>query len=132
MPSKQDIISEIKNAHYHLQHSVAAKHGGVLVDLTCKTHKCGKKLNREWIERPTHHDAKLEDEVRYITCPTCGVKGQWSLEMSAEPTDKDIKKAQEFKLKEQQAEAKQKLAELDQQIAELHKKKESLSSSLDA
>lgn len=123
MPSKADIIKEIDQTRIDLQHEVAAKYGGILLDLTCKSRRCDGKIGRYWVEVPKLEDQPLEPEVRFVACPKCGVKGNWKVVESPAPNPALVDKAKKEEADEKENARKEEVRRIDEQIAQLRERR---------
>lgn len=126
MPSKPEILRAIERARPDLQHEEAAKYGGVLLDLSCKSRRCDGKLLRQWIEIPKVEEPNLAMEVRFVQCPKCGVKGAWNIVESPEPNPAVVAKAKAEEASEREQARKDEIKSIDAQIAMLQERRDVL------
>lgn len=126
MPSKYEILSEIAETHPDLQHELAAKHKGILVDCFCRTPRCDGRILRHYVERTDHRDWNADNEVRYIVCPKCAVRGNWDTKEVIPPPQEQIAKTK--KLLEDKANNARKLEieAIDKQIESLRNRRNQL------
>lgn len=132
MSSKQEIIQELESTHPNLQHEVAEKHQGVLLDIKCLTPNCGKVYKRVYFNKPAHRDGKQEDEFRHLSCLNCGSKGNYSWKYSNTPSLSDIGEAREIERQNRQKLLKSKIEEIDNNIESLQQQRHYIVEQLNA
>jgi hypothetical protein len=123
MASKPEILAEISQSYPSLAHEVAEKYSGILLDLSCQTPNCNKKQLKVWVQKPISDRGTLNDEIRYITCPNCGIRGNYQFKVSEVPTQDEIDKA---RLEEKA----RNIHELETDIAILNSKIENLNTEI--
>src|SRR5579859_3568422 len=126
MAHKYEILSQINETHPDLRHEVAAKHGGALYDLFCRTPRCDGKVLGHWVQVGQHRGWSAEVECRYVVCDKCAVRGNWDVKASIPPSLEQVLKAKKTLESQAQAARREEIKALDDQIARLHKRRSEL------
>lgn len=126
MPSKYEILSQIAETHPDLQHELAAKHNGVLVDLFCRVPRCDGRVLKHWVERSSHRDWSAENECRYVICPKCSVRGNWNVKDCIPPHPKQVSKAKKLMEDKASNARKEEVEAIDRQMAALQVRRDYL------
>jgi hypothetical protein len=131
MASKLEILSEIEKSHPNLAHEVATKYGGMLLDLSCRTPKCGNRISRHWVPKPIGKGT-IQDEIKYVLCSKCGVKGYFAYDFSRAPSDKDVALARAMEVVKQKDKIKSDIESVEAKVESLLSQRLILQGKLDA